>query len=249
MNEQTTWMHQNQVYIVSGGACANSLLFEDKYCHLPAVRNSSILQAGELFFKYLKRFVLPMADILQYKLNATEWVLLVHTRSSNDIRNAYYNQRKQSDKADRTKDFEQIERMLSEHFRMFLSNFARECNMYRQRKGTLVMKRFEKLAIRKEKDYYREFERICDLKLCNYRQIKEKYQPDETEYDVENELIENNLTPHALRSAIGVYKGVLKIEMLPVSVKMVRPNTYILRKILKASNKNINPENPNPKRE
>lgn len=63
-----------------------------------------ILQAGEIFFKYLKRFVSPMAEVLHYKLNSTEWALLIHTKSEKEIRDAYCNQRNKSTKADREKD-------------------------------------------------------------------------------------------------------------------------------------------------
>ena len=111
MSQYTTWLYPNQVYVLSGGACANSLFFEDKYCH-------------QLFFKYLTRFVEPMVHILQYKLHATEWVLLIQTKSDKEIRKAYKYQRNKSKKADRSKDLVEVERMLSEHFRLFLSNFA-----------------------------------------------------------------------------------------------------------------------------
>lgn len=122
--KQTVWMYPNNVYVTSGGACANSLLFEDQYCHLPAERITSILQASQLFFKYLNRFVTPMAEVLHYKLNSTEWALLIRIRSEDEISNAYFKQRNKSRRADREKDFTETCRMLSEHFRMFLSNFA-----------------------------------------------------------------------------------------------------------------------------
>ena len=123
-HQQTIWMHPNKIYITSGGASANSLFFEDKHCHLPAGRTTSILQAGELFFTYMKRFVSPMANILHYKLNSTEWAMLIHTKSEEEIQTAYFAQRAKSTTANRDKDLSEASRMLSEHYRMALSNFA-----------------------------------------------------------------------------------------------------------------------------
>lgn len=45
-----------------------------------------------------------MAEVLHYKLNSTEWALLIHTKSEKEIRDAYCNQRNKSTKADREKD-------------------------------------------------------------------------------------------------------------------------------------------------
>lgn len=217
--KNTIWMHPNQVYVTSGGACANTLFFEDKHCH-------------SLFFTYLNRFVRPMVDIIHYKLNATEWALLIRTKSEKEIRTAYFAQREKSDKANREIDHLDVSRMLSEHFRMFLSNFAKSCNAHRKRKGTVVMKRFDKFPITTEKDYYREFDKICDLKFCNYQQVMEKYQPDIKDYDKEGLVSDYDECPHELRNAVGVYRGALKVEKLPVSLIVVRPNSHLLRKIL-----------------
>lgn len=230
------WMYPNQVYVASGGACANTLLFEDKYCH-------------ELFFKYLNTFLKPMVKILHYKFTATEWALLIQTKSEEEIKAAYLKQRKKSKTADREKDHIEAHRMISEHFRMLLSNFAKECNAYRERKGTIVMKRFDKFPITSQIDYYHEFERICDLKFCNYRQTKEKYKPDESMYDKEKEMNYSNGFPHPMRSSLGVYDGLLKIESLPISLELVRPNSHVLRKILNDAKKGKNHKKPPPKKE
>ena len=90
--EQTIWMQPDHVYVVSGGVSANSLLFEDKYCH-------------ELFFSYFRRFVSPMVEVLHYKLTATEWAMLIKTKSKRAIKKAYFKQREKSQVADRDKDF------------------------------------------------------------------------------------------------------------------------------------------------
>ena len=234
--QQTIWMHPDRVYVCSGGASANSMFFEDRYCH-------------KLFFKYLNRFVIPMANILHYKLNATEWAILIHTKSEEEIKAAYFRQRNKSDTANREQDHTAACRMISEHFRMALSNFAKESNAYLGRKGVVVMKRFDKYPITSEKSYKQEFERICDLKFCSYQQIKEKYRADEELYDKNELLLDIDSIPHVLRSGIRMYKLSEKFEKGPILLKLIRPNSHVLRKILTKGKNNINPQNTNPKLE
>lgn len=139
--------------------------------------------------------------------------------------------------------------MLSEHFRVFLSLFARACNAHLMRKGVVVMKKFEKIPVRTEMNYYKEFEWIYDLKFCSYSQIKEKYQPDRSLYDREKEMVNVEGQIHSLKSSIRVYKGLAKLEKLPVALEMVRPFSSVLRKILNKDQNDKNNENPRPKLE
>ena len=202
------------------------------------------LQAGEIFFKYLKRFVSPMAKILHYKLHSTEWVLMIYTKSEEEIKSAYCRQRNKSKTADREKDLTETKRMLSEHFRMALSNYVKSCNHYLKRRGGLVLRRFQKYPITSEKNYKQEFDRICDLKFCNYQQIKEKYVANKELYDVDNLLFDQNNQPHVLRSGNTFYARVLSREKMPVELMIVWPNSNVLRKILNPpsnDNKNKNP--------
>ena len=215
----TIWMYPNRIYICSGGASANSLFFEDRYCH-------------KLFFKYLNRFVSPMANILQYKLNATEWALLIQTKSEEEIRAAYFAQREKSDTANREKDHNETFRMISEHFRMLLSNFAKASNYYLGRKGVVVMKRFDKYPISSEVSYSEEFDRICDLKFCSYQQIKKKYSPDETFYDKDKLMEDNDKNPSVMRSALAYYRGLIRLEMMPIRLVKVKPKSNVLREML-----------------
>ena len=188
-----------------------------------------------------------MVNILNYKLNATEWAILIHTKSAEEIKAAYFSQREKSDRADREKDHSEPFRMLSEHFRMFLSNFAKECNSYLGRKGVVVMKRFDKYPISTQMIYHQEFDRICDLKFCNYQQIKEKYRADKELYDVDNLLVDQNSEPHVLRSGNRFYSRGLTVENMPIDLLRVKPNTHVLRKILQKDKIIKNPEKPPPK--
>lgn len=245
--QDTIWMYPNQIYVVSGSASANSLFLEDKKCHT-------------IFFDYLNRFVTPMVNILHYKLTATGWATVIQVKSKKEIKDAYFKQRNKSQKADRDKDLTEVRRMISEHFRMFLSNFARQCNAHLNRHGVWVLKKFDKLHVGTNADYTKEFERVCDLQSCNYHQLKRKYQPDKSLYDKEKFLVDVEDVPHVLRSSIGVYERIIKIEKAPVSLKLVKPNSYlptgrmgsilqagVLRKMLLKAKNYLNPENPPPK--
>lgn len=234
LKTQTTWMYPNQLFIISGGASANSLFLEDKSSH-------------EIFFDYFKRFVEPMVDLIHYKLTKTGWVLLIKTKSKLEINSAYLRQRNKSDKSDRTKDLIEPQRMLSEHLRMFLSNFAKRCNYILGRGGVWVKKRVENLRITNEKQYSKQFDLICDLQACNYRQLKKKYQAREDQYDKDKLLLDEDTCPNRLRSSVSVYNGCKTLEEMPVRLRLVRPFSDVLRKILNNNNKNQNPDNPLPK--
>lgn len=248
-NNQTVWLHPNQLYIVSGGASANSFFFENRQCHI-------------IFFEYFDCFLSNMVDLLHYKMTPTGWVMAIKTKSEKEIIAAYLMQRRKSQKADRTKDLDEPKRMISEHFRIFLSNYVKMSNYYLGREGVLVKKRFDKYQISNEEEYYREFELICDLQACNYRQIKKKYQADENNYDEANELGDKEDCIHSLRSSVGLYTGNLKMVEMPVKVRLVRPfsdlpaermssilKADVLRKILHPSQNDQNQPNPYPKRE
>lgn len=226
-------MQADQLYVVSGGASANSLFLEDKICH-------------QIFFDYFNRFISPMAELINYKLIATGWVLLIKTKSKLEIQNAYLEQRNKSLKADRTRDLKESKRMLSEHFRMFLSNFAKKSNDHLGRNGVVVKKRFDRFKIVNEHDYHQQFELICNLQSCNYKQVVKKYQADENQYDEEGLLQIEHKTENVLRSGISVYRNRALLINIPIKLLVVRPYSYVLRKILN-SNKNGNkPKTPPP---
>ena len=203
-----------------------------------------------------------MVDILHYKMTPTGWVMAIETKSEKEIGNSYLTQRSKNQKADRTKDIKEAKRMISEHFRMFLSNFVKMSNSYLGREGVLVKKRFDKFLILNEEDYYREFELICDLQSCNYRQTVEKYRADESVYEEENEWQDKNGCIDPVRSSIGLYSGRLKMREMPLEVFIVRPfsnlpagritfilQAGVLRKILNQNKNDQNSQNQFPKRE
>lgn len=224
-------MHPEEIYVVSGGASANSLFLEDKHCH-------------NLFFDYLSRFVCPMVTILHYKVNSSGWTLLIEVKSKEEINKAYLDQRNKSKTANRDKDLVEVKRILSEHFRMFLSNFAKECNRYLNRNGVLVLKKFDKQRITDEQEYQKQFDLIYDLQSCRYKQVLKKYQPDKSLYDKEGLLRDKEGVAHVLCSSVGVYKKMVKIESLPISLALARPYSHVLRKVLKKGRNIKNPKYP-----
>lgn len=226
--EQTLWMQSDHVYVVSGGSSAQSLFMEDKLCH-------------EIFFNYFNRFVGPMVDLLHYKVTSTSWAMLIKVRNEEKIQEVYLKQRSKSPTADRNKDLKEASHMLSEHFRMFLSNFAKRCNYYLGREGVWVKKRFDKILVSNENEYKKQFELICDLQECNYRQLKEKYQASECKYDQEKLLINRDGFPHELKSGNIKYFGRGLERKLPCEVLVARPFSLVLREILKNANRTTNP--------
>lgn len=230
--ELTTWMHEDNIYIVSGGASANSLFFEDKKCH-------------EMFFRYFQRFLDDMVDVLHYKLTKSGWAILIRTKSEDKIKKAYRRQRKLSYKADPLKEIFDTKRMLSEHFRFFLSSFVRTTNDYLGREGVLVKMKFSKIAINTLKDYKVQFERICQIQECIYQQKLKKYQPDKRNYDREGDMSDLSIW----KSSINFYEKNLRLIEMPITVKLVRPYSDVLRQILAINKNDQKPYIEHPKME
>jgi len=229
---KTTWLQPEKVFIVSGGASANSLFLEDKKCH-------------KIFFKYFNRFLSEMVEVLHYKLNASGWAILVRVKEESHVIEAYKKQRLKSSKANRNLDFVEPERMISEHFRYFLSSFARRCNHILGRQGVWVKKKFDRIGIDTLRDYKVQFEQICKIQDCIHEQKKKKYRPKLREYDLMNEMDEKSI----LKSSVLVYKSRLNIEKMPINVRIVRPYSDVLRQILGINKTNQKPSTNHPKME
>lgn len=209
-----TWLKSDSVCLAKGDAVALNLMFETEQDHA-------------LFFKCWKKYLSDMADLINYHLSPTGWVLLFKTKSSREIQEAYKDLRSQSNKAKKEHTHVDISRILSEHFRIFLSQFVRKSNAIHGRKGTLVMQRFHKYVFKDSVDYEYFFDMIT-RRLRNLPQTNRKYQANERGYDVENKMEEDSIWKVGTR----IYKGLEVGFKEMFGVLLVSPKSAILRKYL-----------------
>lgn len=206
------WLLPNQICIAKGDAVANNLMFETKKDH-------------QIFLKLWDLYLGEMTELINYRLSPHNWILLFKTKSEEDIKIAYNNLRNKSKKVNRGLDLHEPKRMLSEHIRIFLSQYVKRTNALHGRKGTKVLERFRKYIIRQQNELQEVFEMLTHQATKKAQHLK-KYQADEKKYDIQKEMTENSIW----REGSSVYKGILDMEMILNSGVGLSPLKPILRK-------------------
>lgn len=166
--QRIEWLEPNRVCMTQGAAVALNLMFESAFDHA-------------LFLSLWDRYLGRMATLVQYNLSATSWILLFKTADGDTIRKAYLKQRSKSKKAKSSLTLQDPKRMLSEHFRIFLSRFVRESNSVSNRQGARVKHRFQKFIVNQTEDYRRAFNEMKS-RIKSLEQRMERYKADEAGY-------------------------------------------------------------------
>lgn len=224
---KTKWLEANKICMAKGDATANNLMFERKGNH-------------KMFIELWNRYMSGMAELINYHLSPSGWTLLFKTRSEQDIQRSYMKQRKKSKKADASLTHTDTKRMLSEHFRIFLSQYVRQSNRKLGRSGTKVKQRFTKYLLCDINTYIEEFERIVKRKRPNSQRLK-KYQADEKQYDIKREMQEDSIWKVGNR----LYNEKVTQVKVVKGMRLLPPQCYILRKFL-LNQKPHNPSLENP---
>lgn len=209
------WLEANQICMASGHCVASNVMFETKKDH-------------QLFLEYWQKYLGEMADVIHYHLTEEGWHIMFKTRSALDIKRAYTQQRMKSQKAKKECTYMDVRRMLSEHFRIFLSQYVRRTNVIHGRKGTKVMERFKKYIFHDKIDY----EKVFRLFMKQYKespQQTKKYRPDEGLYDSKMEMKSDSIWKVGSR----IYDGLEKWDTVWKSFALMPPQYYVLRKYLK----------------
>lgn len=158
--KKTTWLVENQICMARGSAVALNRMFEDQ-------------NDRALFLHLWDRYLGNMTDVLKYNLSDTSWTVVFKTKKSLEIKRSYLKQRGKSHKAKLRCQYDEIGRILSEHFRIFLSQYVRRMNAKHGRKGTLVLERFQKYVFKTDVDYSKIFDWIITTdpvqKLVKYQ--------------------------------------------------------------------------------
>lgn len=177
--KKNLWLLPDEICIVRGSAEAKNLMFENKKDH-------------KTFLKLWDKYLGGMVDVINYHLSPTDWTILFRAKSSEAIECAYTLQRKKSRKALRKCTLKCPKRMLSEHIRIFLSQFVRSTNHIKGRKGTKVLERFHKYIVKSDADYQKIFKIISNqVRMVVHK--NPRYQADESDYDIRKEINEKGV--------------------------------------------------------
>lgn len=173
ITQKQQWLHEEQICIAQGQSTALNLMFETQQDH-------------QSFLLFWKKYLGKMAELIQYQFSPTSWTLLFKTKSAEDILQSYYEQRKKSKKTKEYSTLSETSKILSEHFRIFLSQYVRHFNATHKRQGTLVLKRFNK-RILPEEDHLGIFNKMVNQIKVPHQKNK-KYTADERSYDKQNSM-------------------------------------------------------------
>lgn len=230
LEKRQKWLMPNRVCIAKGDAVALNLMFETKSDH-------------KLFIKLWETYLGGMTRIINYNLASTGWTVLFSTKSSEEISSSYRRLRKKSRKAKRKNQYTEVHRMLSEHFRIFLSQYVRRTNAKYKRKGTLVMQSFKKYVL----DKYTDYKRVFELLTMNCREKAQefiKYQADERGYDVKGEMEPESVWKVKISGLRGIKVGERALDWIERHGFVV-DGCSILRKFKKAQ-KTLKFHRPDP---
>lgn len=213
------WLMADSICVAQGSAVARNLMFESQREH-------------QLFFQLWERYLGDMTEIIQYHLCPSSWTILFRTKTTIEIERAYIHQRKKSKKAKQENTLTDPSAMLSEHIRIFLSQFVRQSNRDLGRKGTKVLHRFKKGVINKALDYQSIFD-LLTRQIKPLIQPKKKYRANTQDYDKCNEMptdsvwkVGNTYYEKLMKKDEGWVDGVVR------GIRLLKPSSSVLRKYL-----------------
>lgn len=206
------WLEPGKICIAKGHSVAKNLMFKKKKDH-------------RIFMRLWDRYLGKMTEVLNYHLSPDGWIIMFKAKTAEEIKLAYIDQRKRSRKAKKKHQKKEAKRMLSEHIRIFLSQYVRRINANHGRKGCLVMERFRKYVIQDPKTYNRIFNLLTDQERIR-SQIQERYQADEGYYDQAGEMEKGSVWQVGRK----YYEGVEGLERVLECMRLVSPKSSVLRK-------------------
>lgn len=214
--ERNQWLDANKVCIAHGNSVALNLMFEKKRDHM-------------IFFELWNKYLGDMTTVLNYHLKPTGWIVMFKTGSNEEIIRAYSKQRRKSKKAKRKFRLKDVGRILSEHFRIFLSQYVRKTNALSGRKGSKVMARFKKYMIQKEEDYKMLFNILMNQVLGD-PQSNKNYRTNTKNYDPEKKMKKESIWKVGKRIYLGYEKWDKTLNKMEICI----PNSSVLRNLLKS---------------
>lgn len=216
------WLEPTSICMAQGASTGNVHFFETLNDH-------------KNFLNLWEKYLGGMTDLIQYSFTSTNWMILFRTKTEADIKNAYQKQRLKSKKANPNKILTSPARMLSEHFRIWLSQYVRLANKDVGRRGTRVRSRFHKYIVNQHCDYLRIFERIHQG-IQNLVQPNPEYNPPSETYDKEKKL-----APWSIwRTSRLYYLFSAKKHRVVRNFALMPPeNLAVLRKYLRCNNNEL----------
>lgn len=156
-------MQANHMYLIRGASTANSPFFESE---------------GDcrLFLELADRFLGNYVTISSFQNNRDGWMMIIVTRSSREIKRAYYLRRALSSKCKKACEYKEVWRMLSDQIRIFLSTYVKTTNYRSGRMGGKVRCRYERFVFDNEEEAV-ALKEMMEREYCLQAQQQRRYRP------------------------------------------------------------------------
>lgn len=171
--KKTKKMFAECYYLLKGGSTARDLFFED---------NQDIIDFRDQLESMLGCYI----KVQKFHFYRDQWALAVKLNSKEEIIRQYKKDRDRSKKANRSNDYTEVWRIISERMRLFLSNYVRKTNFRKGRKGSKVDMTYERYCFTDVQELEAEITKwkartVESRQEKKYRYLEKHYSVDERE--------------------------------------------------------------------
>lgn len=172
-------MQADQVYLIRGASTANSPFFEKE-------------TDCKLFLRLADRYLGQFVSINRYQNSRDGWLMIITTKSAEEIQKAYKARRALSKKCNPKFEFKEIWRMLSDQVRIFLSAYVKATNELTGREGGKVRSRYKRFVF-ESADEAREIAASLAKKFYSQAQPKKRYRPSRRLHKIRKKLLKTSI--------------------------------------------------------
>ncbi len=190
-------MKANRIYLIRGSSAANSPFFEcENDC--------------KYFLQLVDRFLKSYLHVNCFQNNKDGWVMIVTTKSADDIRQAYKARRAKSKKCKKRCEHKEVWRMLSDQIRILLSTYVKTTNRITGRKGGKVRCNYERFVFESVEEALQTKE-MMDSQRYEQAQPMKRYRPARKLHKIGKQL--GRVSPYLSCAALVVPKKLAELGL------------------------------------
>ncbi len=188
-------MAANHVYLIRGSGVANSPFFETE-------------EDCKLFLQYVDRFLRSYMTINLFQNNCDGWAMIVSTKSTEDIKQAYKERRARSKKCKKTCSYNEVWKILSDQVRILLSTYVKATNQKTGRKGGKVRSSYERFVFESPEEA-QTMQMLMKKQRYRQQQPCKRYRPARKLHRIRKKLMKSS--PFLSCASSGVAEKMVKI--------------------------------------
>ncbi len=210
-------MQADHIYLIRGSSSANSSFFE---CENDA----------KYFLKLVDRFLGEYMSVNSFQNNRDGWVLIISTRSVEEIRTAYAKRRAQSNKCNPAYAHSEVWRILSDQVRILLSTYVKWTNSHTGRTGGKVKRNYERFIFESLEEAL-EMKENLENQLYDQSQSKKRYRPSKKHFKMTWKAMKSSIYMCCAR--LSDPRNVVKLGLR--CLNLISSTIDVLRQVIKTT--------------